>query len=220
MLASGGILQDRRVESSGPLSGLVELSNRQRLIAAALDCLARHGSGKTTIDDVARRAGLSRATVYRAFPGGRDELLKTVVDSEVALLFGSVASQIDSATSLEDALSGGITVAVSLLRGHAALAFLVEHEPDLVLGHLAFADLDRLLGLSATSIGPLLRRWLPSDEAARVAEWATRIVLSYAFDPSAGIDLADPSETSRFVSTYLLPGIASAMPEPPRIHPG
>jgi AraC-like DNA-binding protein len=44
--------------------------HRVRIIDATLACLARHGTAKTTVDDIARQAGVSRATVYRAFPGG------------------------------------------------------------------------------------------------------------------------------------------------------
>ena len=49
--------------------------HRVRIIDATLVCLARHGTVKTTVDDIARESGVSRATVYRAFPGGRDEIL-------------------------------------------------------------------------------------------------------------------------------------------------
>ncbi len=37
------------------------------------------GVAKTTVEDVAREAGVSRATVYRAFPGGRDEMVNATV---------------------------------------------------------------------------------------------------------------------------------------------
>ena len=39
------------------------------VLDAAVTCIARVGSQKTTLDDVARTAGCSRATVYRFFPG-------------------------------------------------------------------------------------------------------------------------------------------------------
>ena len=38
---------------------------RQRLVVAAYACVARHGMGKTTVEDIGREAGVSRATVYR-----------------------------------------------------------------------------------------------------------------------------------------------------------
>src|SRR5437764_8400576 len=46
-----------------------------RIVEATLRCVARWGMAKTTLDDVAREAGLSRATVYRVVPGGKENLM-------------------------------------------------------------------------------------------------------------------------------------------------
>ena len=80
---------------SVPLAGAVPLvdqasGRRIRIIDATLDAWPIHGTAKTTVDDIARAAGVSRATVYREFPGGRDELLAAVVDTEVARLFSAL----------------------------------------------------------------------------------------------------------------------------------
>ena len=55
---------DRPVGLSDPLE--------TRVVDAMLECIGRWGLGKTTADDVARTAGISRATLYRTFPGGMD----------------------------------------------------------------------------------------------------------------------------------------------------
>ncbi|MGH9080390.1 MAG: helix-turn-helix domain-containing protein, partial [Acidimicrobiales bacterium] len=73
-----------RPAGAGPEDRNLSSPQRVRVIDATLDCLALHGTAKTTVDDIARRAGVSRATVYRAFPGGRDEMLSAVVDTEMA----------------------------------------------------------------------------------------------------------------------------------------
>ena len=51
------------------MSAVAAPSTEQRLLEATLACLARHGIAKTTLDDVAREAGVARATLYRYFPG-------------------------------------------------------------------------------------------------------------------------------------------------------
>ena len=48
----------------------------QRIVDATTRCIARWGVAKTTLDDVAREASCSRATVYRLFPGGKDAVLE------------------------------------------------------------------------------------------------------------------------------------------------
>jgi AcrR family transcriptional regulator len=187
--------------------GPADSPQRVRVIDGALACLARHGTVKTTVDDIARASGVSRATVYRAFPGGRDEILGAVVDTETARLFSALGVRLGTAESLTEALVGGIVEASVRLRDHAALHFLVEHEPGMVLGHLAFADSDRLLAVASGFAAPFLARWMPPADAERVAEWAARIVLSYAISPSDRTDPCDPAQAARLVTTFMLPGI-------------
>ena len=56
---------------------------RRAVVAAALRLFVAHGYGATTIDAVAKAAGVSRKTVFTAV-GGKVELLKTAVDWAVA----------------------------------------------------------------------------------------------------------------------------------------
>lgn len=179
-----------------------------RLIAAALRCVARWGVAKTTLDDIAREAGCSRATVYRAFPGGKDALFAAVVGAEVARLHGAVAGAIAAHDDLEDAVTAAIVAVGRHLEGHAALQFLLAHEPGLVLPHLAFHELDALLARVA-SVGPsLFTRFLGSDdEASALAEWVTRIVISYTCSPSVGVQLTDDTSVRRLVRAFVLPGL-------------
>jgi AcrR family transcriptional regulator len=182
-------------------------STRVRLVDAALDCLARQGSAKTTVDDIARQAGFSRATLYRTFPGGKDDVLAAVVSTEVARLFSSLAVVMGEATDLEDVLVAGMVEAARRLSTHRALAALVGHEPELVLPHLTFGGLDRILMAAGDFAAPFFARWLEPDQASRAAEWAVRIVLAYVADPAPGTDLTDPDETRALVRAFVLPGI-------------
>lgn len=187
----------------------VEESNAaDRLVDAALRCVARWGVAKTTLEDVAREARCSRATVYRGFPGGKESLFRAVVDTEVARLFGALRSALLGAGDLEDALVAAITEVARRVEGHSAFQYLLTHEPGLVLPHLAFHELDALLARVGEFGAPLLSRFLGSgDEAARVAQWVTRIVISYTCSPAAGVQLADAGSVRRLVRSFVLPGL-------------
>src|SRR3954453_8152334 len=85
----------------------------QRVIDALLRCVGRWGLAKTTLDDVAREAGCSRATVYRFFPGGKEALVATVAGGELAACLDAVCRRLDAAAdgSLEDVLVAGMAEA-------------------------------------------------------------------------------------------------------------
>ena len=182
-------------------------STRVRLVDGALRCLARQGIAKTTVDDIAREAGLSRATAYRAFPRGKDDILAAVVETEVARLFSSLAVVMGEAHDLEDVLVTGMVESARQLRSHEALSYLLAYEPGAVLPQLTFAGQDRVLLVAGDLAAPFFARWLEPEQASRAAEWAVRIVLAYCSDQNPGTDLTDPAATRALVRSFVLPGI-------------
>src|SRR5271154_5519938 len=98
---------------------------RVRVVDGALECLARQGVAKTTLDDVARAAQCSRATVYRIFPGGKDAVLGAVVDTEIARFFSALAVSMGEATGLEDVLVAGMCEATTRVTTHPVLTSLL-----------------------------------------------------------------------------------------------
>ena len=192
-------------DAAAPLAG----PGDARLVDATLRCIARWGVAKTSLDDVAREAGCSRATVYRAFPGGKDALLDTVLHVELVRFVERVRTHVEGADTLEDALVAVVTEAGRTIAGHAALQDLLVHEPELILPRLAFGELDNLFAVVRQIGGPLLAPFFAADSAKgeRVAEWVARITLSYTLSPAPGVDTADESSVRRVVTTFVLPGI-------------
>jgi len=182
-------------------------STRVRIVDATLACLARQGLAKTTVDDIAREAAFSRATLYRTFPGGKDAIIEAVVETEVARLFSSLAVVMGEASDLEDVLVAGMVESARQLGNHRALGYLLLHEPGVILPRLTFAHMNRILFVAGDFAAPFFARWLSPDQASRAAEWAVRIVLAYLADPAPGTDLADPEDTRALVCTFVMPGI-------------
>jgi AcrR family transcriptional regulator len=181
----------------------------QRVVDAVLRCIARWGVAKTTLDDIAREAGLSRATVYRLFPGGKDALLQAVATSEVRRFLRAVGSRFDEADSLEELLVAGINEAGHHLTTHAALQYLLLHEPETVLPSFAFSAMDAVLRAVSDFTAPYLARYIPAEGAPRAAEWVGRIVISYVTCPADGVDLANEQSVRRLVRAFVLPGLRS-----------
>ena len=191
-------------------------STRVRIVDGALRCLARQGIAKTTVDDIARAAGLSRATVYRTFPLGKEGILAAVVETEVARLFSALAVAMGEATDLEDLLVSGMVESARRLGSHEALRYLLLHEPGTVLPYLTFARLDQLLLAAGDLAAPFFGRWLEPEQASRAAEWAVRIVMAYCANPAPGTDLTNPDDTRALVRTFVLPGILALRVESER----
>jgi AcrR family transcriptional regulator len=185
---------------------------RLRIVDGALRCIARQGIAKTTLDDIAREAGYSRATVYRVFPGGKESVLGAVVDTELARFYSALAVHLGDADNLEDVLVVGIAEGTAMIARHPALGYLLAHEPGVILPYLTFAPMDALLAKAATMLAPFLGRFLDHDEAERVVEFGTRIALSYLSCPAAGTDITDRDDVRRLVRRFVLPGITPGQP--------
>lgn len=207
-----------RASTPGPdhlVAGLAPLqppaAHEARLVDATLRCVARWGVAKTSLDDVAREARCSRATVYRTFPGGKEALLDAVAAAEIHRFLVSVAEAMDRTDTLEDRLVSGITTAGRAIAGHEALQFLFVHEPEIILPRLAFGALDDVLTHATEFVAPFLEPWVGSRDAARAAEWVTRMVISYVCSPAAQVDTTDPSSVRRLVQDFVLPGLTATI---------
>jgi AcrR family transcriptional regulator len=74
--------------------------NRDLIVAAARDAFATHGL-ETSVEEVARRAGVGMGTLYRRFPSKED-----LIDAVLADAFEEYAAAVEDALTLEDAWEG------------------------------------------------------------------------------------------------------------------
>ena len=187
-----------------------------RAVAALLACTARHGLAKTTLDDVAREAGCSRATLYRYFRGKR-ELVCVTVASEAARVGDALRTAAAEAGSLEDAVVALVVAGSRELREHAALQFLLAYEPELVLPHVTFSSGDDFLVTAAAAVAPALAPHVGADRATRAGEWVARVVLAHVLaplHPTHSIDLTDDTTARALVREFVLPGLVGRSAHP------
>lgn len=181
----------------------------ERVLDAALVLVARWGVAKTAIADVAREAGCSRATVYRAFPGGKSHLFTALGARELDAYLRAVVEAVDTADDLTDAVTRALVVASRLLRDHDAAQFVLTHEPGLLLPFLGFKQVDVLYRHTADAVGPHLERFLPPDRARWLTELGARAFLSYLFNPDPAADLAVADHARDLVRRFVLPSFTA-----------
>ncbi|CAN5698699.1 TetR/AcrR family transcriptional regulator [soil metagenome] len=193
--------------TDAPLRGPATSPVKNDVLDAALALVARVGVARTTLGEVARHAGTSRATLYRLFPGGKGPLLTATARRELTRALTEVATRVDEAATLEDALTVGLSEAARRIDEQPALQFVLAHEPGLLLPYLAFDRLTDLFVAVSAFAAPHLARFVPAPDAPAAAEWVGRVLLSYLFNPAADVDLRRPVDARRLVRTFLLPGL-------------
>ena len=186
---------------------------RTRILEAAYACVARSGMAKTTIEDAAREAGLSRATVYRHFPGGKDELLAGVVSFEVLRFFGRMTEAVRGSTNLVDVTEASLAFAHRGLAEHVVLHQILRSEPQLLVPRITEAT-NRLHPFVRQFFLPYIAaeaasgRLRPGIDPTTAADYVARMALSYA--NAAGCwDLGDRAQVRALVR-QILGGVVAA----------
>jgi AcrR family transcriptional regulator len=185
-----------------------EATTRERILEACYACIARHGFARTTVEDVAREAGLSRATLYRAFPGGRDDLLRETVVWEMGRFFGRLAEAVAGAPDFATLVEEGLRFARAAILEHQVLQTVLVTEPEMLLP-LMTVETERPLRFVVGYLEPFLEREQRAGrlrsgvEVADAAEYTGRLLLSLIGSPGRW-DLTDPSEVRLLVREQLL----------------
>jgi len=180
---------------------------RERILQSTYDCIARWGSKRTSIEDAAREAGVSRATIYRYFPGGREELLNAVVSWEYGRFFERLYEQVSTATTLEEVLERGLPFAHRAIEHHEVLQMVLRTEPELLEPTFS-AVTSTTNELVAAFLTPYLEHHELAEGVvvAEAADYLARMVLSYMSSPGRW-DLDDAEQVATLVRAELLGGI-------------
>jgi AcrR family transcriptional regulator len=183
---------------------------RERILEAAYSCFARFGLGKTTVEDVVKESGVSRATVYRVFPGGKDQLLHEVVAWEMGRFFGALAEAVVGAPDFATLVEDGLLFAHRAVGEHVVLQKILVTEPERLLPLLT-TEQDRPLRFITGYLVPFLEReeragrLRPGLDLELAADFVARMVLSLI--GSDGTVIEDPLARRRLVREQLLVGV-------------
>jgi AcrR family transcriptional regulator len=166
---------------------------QQRLIAAAFECAVSYGLGKTSLTDVATRAGVSRATVYRVF-GSKRGLVEQAAAEEMRRHLAEVDRELESLpanASLEDHMAHCVDISLSFWQGHAVLQRMLREEPAELIDVIYERPGHEMLSHSVMT-AYLAPRIAEHPEAARLAvtpqqaaDMMVRLVHTFIVSPDA-----------------------------------
>jgi AcrR family transcriptional regulator len=179
---------------------------RERVIAAAMRCVARHGPSKTGMSDVAAELGVTRQTVYRLYPS-TDELLMAVARASVDGYLDRLAGRVAALTDPADAVVEGIAYTYERLPKERFLGLL------LATGR-SEAFLKGVTSAEAIQFGRMVLSRMNVDWAAwgfdeprldGLAEFGLRMLQSLVFDPPH--PKRTRAQLREFLTTWLAPAI-------------
>lgn len=172
----------------------------------------RHGFRRVALDDVARRAKVSRTTIYRRF-AGRDELVSAVIDRENATLFADIAEEIKSAGPRSNIYVEAFTAAIMTFRRHRVLNRMITDDPALALElaneHYAAAAARIVAALHIIFPPGFADRVGPQAVAAladNILRYSMVVLLLPSLQPLDTVD-----DIRAFANTHFLPSLPAAL---------
>lgn len=190
-------------------------SASERIARAALEQFTDFGIRRTSLEDIARRAGLSRVTVYRNV-GGKDEVLRLVMTREAQRAMEELDLALAGEQEAGRTIEIGFAFLVRFVRDHPLFDRLLRTEPETLLPSLtveggAFLSFYRTLIAARWRTLQAVGSIAPVD-LERAADAAARLAISLVLTPSSLVDADDPDAVAAFAREVLLPMLH---PSPP-----
>lgn len=184
---------------------------RERLLDAAEECFARFGPSRTSIEDVARQAKVSRSTVYRYFEG-RNELLAAAYMRQNAAVFDRVKILMAEPGTFAERVVRVTVRAINALRSGRFFPMLFNSDGALMSSQAIIAS-KMFYEAGRATMQPFFeeaqsRGELPPDlDLEDFIEWHLRLIFSFAmFDSPTP---RDQSSLSRLLETFIAPPLTA-----------
>lgn len=200
---------------ASPLAGLLETAPTPddldtRILDAALAEFTTYGLRRVSVEDVARRAGVARTTIYRRFTN-KEQLLQAVNLREVRRFLTAISDATESQPNAVDAVVEGFVVGLAAARSNPLVTRVLQSDPEVFVRQLGMNGGAVLLA-ARDILAARLRRALPGGDPAEItvaSEVMLRVAVSMLLLPDGGIPLRDEADIRAFARghlTRLLPG--------------
>lgn len=185
-----------------------EDSTNQRILDSARSLYIEYGLRRTTMEDVAKRAGMGRATLYRRF-SEKDHLFKAVILRDMQRHLVIIEQAISGMTSALDGLLEAFVQFCGLINANELLQRLLKSEPDHVLPYLT-TDIEVIMTFARQYLSMQLQRGqklghIKDSDAVVTAEMLLRLTQSLMLSPQGVINPASEVSLRQFAENYLRP---------------
>jgi len=183
-----------------------------RIMDATLEELAESGLSELVVEDVARRAGVTRMTVYRRF-GDRRRLIEATMARESARLLAAVAAADDPGADPVDRIVRTLTTSLTIARRHPLVAHWLATNPGELLDAVLANDA-AVLRAGAAYVAATIRaasgaarpsRGSRGPDPDRTGELLVRLFAALVLMPPPSIDLDDPRHVEVLARDLIAP---------------
>ncbi|MFE7741594.1 TetR/AcrR family transcriptional regulator [Nocardia sp. NPDC057455] len=184
------------------------VADGEKLLESALSAFLDFGIKRTSMGEIARRAGISPATLYRRYES-KNDLVEAVSVREAQRFVASIEKQVRTVSGNDDQLVEIFVAFIGAIAGNELLRRLLRTEPDLILPRLT-TEAGPILAVGRDYLAEKLRelrdaRGTHDFDAELVAEIMARLALSLALTPDGLIPVSDRGAAREFARRTLLP---------------
>jgi AcrR family transcriptional regulator len=208
----------KAASGSGSVTSIVDASTagrssertRELILDAAHDCIIRFGIRRTSMQEVARYAKVSRGLVYRYF-ADKDSLVKAVVDRSSRRNMDELEAVVASFDRLDDKV-----VAVASWIRHTSV-----HQ---LFFNLSETEPERLAAMLTTQSDALVSAWIdfwvpqvkmardagevrPNINVRQASEWLARILLGLVSTRAVTFDADNPRQLRKYIRDHAVAGL-------------
>lgn len=201
----------------GPLALLVQAftdagasdDTTTKVLDAAYEEFSLVGIARTSMEDVARRAGVSRQTVYRHV-ANKDALVEAVLQREFQRYAQQYVTDMQSADTAVERVVGGYVRTIQAIRSNPLLTSVLSAELETLVSSMA-SRAEHVLSMARMFLALILQLERSAGEIDAavdvdlVADLMVRVAVSYVLIPSEVVDLDDESATEAMARAFLLP---------------
>ena len=179
-----------------------------RVLDAAAECYLRIGVTKTTAADIARSAGISRATLYRRH-GSQEAIFLAVLTRESEAMAADADDHLRGVDDPSERMLEGMMFAIGQIRSRPVHAAVFGGESAAWAAGQAIR-MQALRRIGDAGVRPLVAPalvdgFLAEQDVEDLVDWILRILISYAAIPGAGD--RHPDEIRRQLRSWFLPAL-------------
>lgn len=187
-----------------------EIDTAERIVEVARECFEEVGIRRTSMEDIARAAGVGRTTVFRRFES-KDQIVQMVMLRIIAQIADDVRTRFLKESDLEVAVTEAMVVWVRQFLENPLFAKVMRTEPEVFTGTLT-RDGSSVIAIVRASVTEWLGKTgggpLSDPDAEATAEILTRLGITLILAPGGVIPVGDDRALRKFLRRYVAPGVA------------